>query len=116
LRRAGIGALIGALAGLSVGPLGAMLGGAVGVLGGALDDALHCAASDEYIQRIGEHLTPGTFAVIADVHENETGPIDARMAELGVKVLRDPRRNPVEDQLDRRAETRRATARRPSRS
>lgn len=116
LRRPGIGALLGAVAGLSVGPLGAALGGAVGVLGGALDEALYSGASDAYIESIGEHLKPGTLAVVADLHENETGAIDSAMAELGRKVLRDRRRDLVEEWLDDREEARKVARQPPSRA
>ena len=77
LRHPGIGALLGALAGLAAGPVGVVIGGAVGVLGGTLDDAIRAGASDEYIERIGEHMTPGTYALIADVHETENDPINS---------------------------------------
>ena len=64
-------------AGLAAGPVGVVIGGAVGVLGGTLDDAIRAGASDEYIERIGEHMTPGTYALIADVHETENDPINS---------------------------------------
>jgi len=54
----------------------------------------------------GDRRAP--FAVIADVHENESGPIDLRMVELGGSVLREARKGLVEDALDKREETRRA--------
>jgi uncharacterized membrane protein len=108
LRGSGVGALLGALVGLSAGPIGVVIGGAVGILGGALDDAARCGATDEYIARIAADMTPAAFALIADVHEVDQRFIDSRMTELGASVLREARKAPVEELLDKRDEARRA--------
>lgn len=108
MRRTGIGALLGALVGMFGGPLGAFIGLTAGGTVGAMNEAVHWSVSDEYAEDIGKHMPPGSFAVLAELHEKRSGPIDARMAELGGKVLRETRRDFVADMIHKRAQTRRA--------
>jgi len=107
LRRTGLGGLIGALAGMVGGPLGAVLGASIGVFSGAMDDAVRRAATEDYVERIADRLTPGAFAIVAEVHEKEPAAIDARMAELGGVVLRETRREHLAEQLEEDARHRR---------
>lgn len=111
LNRTAVGALLGALAGAFAGPVGIALGGSVGIFGGAIDDAIRWTVSDEYVERIERHVPPGSFAVIAEVHESELAPVDAAMAALGGRLFRETRRDFFGDLLQKRVEAHRAAAR-----
>lgn len=108
LLHTGIGAVLGAVVGLLGGPVGVLFGATAGGFAGAMNEAVRATASIDYAEDIARHLAPGTFAVLAEVHEDEPGPIDARMAELDGKVLRETRAKFVEDMREKQAQTRRA--------
>lgn len=88
----GIGALLGALAGPAGAAIGAAGGAAVGaVAGGGLGIAADLERSDIRQQALHEArfvLRTGESAVIADVSEEWTTPVDTRMHDLGGKVYR----------------------------
>jgi len=79
-----LGALIGALGGLA----GIAIGGTVGLgAGGALD--LHNArVGEDFIDDVTKSLSPGRAAVIAEIEEDATGPVDAGMGAIGGTVFR----------------------------
>lgn len=87
---------IGTLAGTAVGSLIGLLGGPVGVAIGALSGMTFGAFYDIDTLRVGEDfvyevsasLTPGKVAIIAEVDEEWTTPVDARMEALGGVVFR----------------------------
>src|SRR5208283_5317871 len=61
------GTAIGSLIGLLEGPVGLGVGAAAGFLAGSIGD-LHMAGVDaEYLDEVAAKLTPGKYAVIADV-------------------------------------------------
>lgn len=88
----GIGALLGALAGPAGAAVGAAGGAAIGAAaGGALGIGADLARADTRQQATHETafiLNAGQSAVIADVSEESTNPIDKRMRALGGVVRR----------------------------
>lgn len=88
----GIGALLGALAGpagAAVGAAGgAAIGGATGAVVGAGVDLSRADTREQAMDETRFVLGIGQSAVIADVSEDWTAPIDTRMKELGGKVFR----------------------------
>jgi uncharacterized membrane protein len=88
----GIGALLGALAGPAGAAIGAAGGAAVGAAaGGAVGVAADLDRDDLRQQALHETrfvLGIGQSAVIADVSEDSTSPINTRMHSLGGKVYR----------------------------
>jgi uncharacterized membrane protein len=88
----GIGALLGALAGPAGAAVGAAGGAAIGAAaGGAVGLGTDLAREDTRQQATHETaliLDAGQSAVIADVSEDSTIPIDSRMRELGGIVHR----------------------------
>jgi uncharacterized membrane protein len=110
LKRTGVGAVLGALAGAFAGPVGIALGGSVGILGGAIGDAIRATVTDEYVEDVERNMAPGSFAVIADIHETDTAPVDVTMAALGGTIVRETHRAFFGDLFQRRAEARRAGA------
>ena len=88
----GIGALLGALAGPAGAAIGAAGGAAVGAAtGGMVGVAADLSRADTREQAAAETgfvLGYGQSAVLADVSENWTSPVDTRMKSLGGTVYR----------------------------
>jgi uncharacterized membrane protein len=88
----GVGALLGALAGpagIAVGAAqGAAIGAATGGAVGVTTDLVRADTRDQAAFETAFVLDPGQSAVIADVSEDSTSPIDTRMRTLGGTVLR----------------------------
>jgi uncharacterized membrane protein len=91
-----VGVGVGAILGLFAGPAGVAVGAAGGAaigasIGGAVGlgtDVLRADARDQADFETSLVMTPGQSAVIADVSESSTWPIEARMRELGGVVHR----------------------------
>ena len=83
-----VGTALGALLGVLGGLAGIGIGGTVGlVAGGALD--LHNArVGEDFIDDVTKGLSPGRAAVIAEIEEDATGPVDTQMEAIGGTVLR----------------------------
>ncbi len=88
----GIGALLGALAGPAGAAVGAAggagIGAATGGVAGLVADAGRADTRDQAAAETGFVLGDGQSAVIADVSEDWTSPIDTRMKSLGGIVYR----------------------------
>ena len=87
-----MGALLGALAGPAGAAVGAAGGAAIGaatggIVGGAVD-LDRATTRDQAVDETTFVLGIGQHAVMADVSENWTAPIDSRMRELGGVVYR----------------------------
>ena len=84
-----IGAVIGLLAG---GPLGMAGGAVVGGMGGGVlgsfADIYRADVSADFLDEVSKNLTPGKFAVIADVNEEWITPVDTEMERFGAIVFR----------------------------
>ena len=88
----GVGALLGLLAGPAGAAVGAAGGAAIGAAtGGAVGVTADLVRADTRDQAAGETgfvLGAGQSAVIADVSEEWTSPIDTRMRKIGGTVYR----------------------------
>jgi|SRR5215813_4446451 len=88
----GIGALLGALAGPAGAAVGAAKGAGIGAATGAAvgggADLYRAGTRDQASVETGYALRAGQSAVIADVTEDSTALIDARMRDLGGTVYR----------------------------
>jgi uncharacterized membrane protein len=83
-----LGTTWGALIGLLGGPVGVAVGAGAGlVAGGALDLGALRLGSD-FIEDATKLLQPNRVAVVAEIDENWTTPVDARMEEFGGTVVR----------------------------
>lgn len=115
------GMAVGSLIGLMMGPLGvsagaaagavataaaggAVVGGSVGGLTGMLIDLDEAGVDAGFVDEVSEALSNGKTAVIAEVEEYWTTPIDTRMADHGGMVFRRLRYEVAEDQYRREAE------------
>lgn len=95
------GTAIGSLIGLLGGPVGLAIGATAGVMAGSFIDLNVAAVDADYLDDVAATLTPGKFAVVADVSEEWITPLDAKMEALGGTVIRTDRRTVEGDQRTR---------------
>jgi len=82
------GGSLGALIGLFGGPLGTALGAAAGLAAGAMVDLNHARIGEDFVEDVRQKLSPEKFALVAEIQEDSTIPVDARMEALGGTVFR----------------------------
>ena len=82
------GTAIGGLTGLLGGPAGVAVGSAAGVVAGLIGDMYTANVDEEFVAEVSTALTPGKWAVIAEVDEDWVTPVDTRMEALGGVVHR----------------------------
>jgi uncharacterized membrane protein len=95
------GTAIGALIGVLGGPIGVALGASSGLLVGSVFDLDRADVSADYVDQVSKKLTPGKWAVVADITEEWETPVDTKMAGLGGTVFR-ANRVSVEDEKNAR--------------
>lgn len=78
------GALIGAL----FGPAGLLLGTAAGLGSGAAVDFTNLGVGQDFLDDVAKTLTPGKVALVAEIDEEWTTPVDSSMEAIGGVVLR----------------------------
>jgi uncharacterized membrane protein len=82
------GTAVGSLIGVLGGPVGVAIGAASGLALGALYDADDIRVGEDFLDDVSKSLTPNKVAVVAEVEEEWTTPVDTRMEALGGTVLR----------------------------
>ena len=82
------GTAVGGLVGLLGGPVGAAVGAASGLALGALYDVDNARVGEDFLDDVSKSLTPNKVALVAEVEEEWTTPVDTRMESLGGTVLR----------------------------
>ena len=95
------GMLMGSLIGAFGGPAGLAVGAAAGALGGWMADLYNVGVDGEFLNDVSRVLTPGKYALIAEVAEGWTAPLDTRMEELGGTVFRRWRIDVEDEQIER---------------
>jgi uncharacterized membrane protein len=83
-----LGTSFGSLIGLLGGPAGLAVGASAGVLAGATVDLNNARIGEDFIDDVTKVLTPNKFAVVAEIEEDWTTPVDTRMEAIGGKVFR----------------------------
>jgi uncharacterized membrane protein len=83
-----VGTSVGSLIGLLGGPVGVAIGATSGLALGALVDIGNARVGEDFVADVSKTLTPNKVAVIAEVEESWTTPVDTRMEALGGTVLR----------------------------
>ena len=95
------GMLLGSLIGILGGPVGVAVGAAVGSLSGTLVDLNNAGVNDEFLDDVAKELSPGKYAVVAEVEEGWTLALDTRMEALGGTVYRSWRSDIEDAQINR---------------
>jgi uncharacterized membrane protein len=83
-----VGTPVGSLIGLLGGPVGLAIGTAVGLLGGMTADLHNARIDADFIDDVSKDLVTNKFAVVAEVEEDWTTPVDTRMEAIGGTVFR----------------------------
>lgn len=96
-----VGLFLGALVGALAGPVGVGVGAATGTLAGATRDIIHDDADYGFVEEIRDSMLPGKAAVVAEIEEIWTTPVDVALGERGAMVFRRLKHEVVEDQLAR---------------
>jgi uncharacterized membrane protein len=101
---ASVGLLTGSLIGIVGGPVGMAVGASVGGLAGLLFDVSRSGVDVTFLDDVSKTLTAGKFAVLAEIDESWTAPVDTRLQRLDAIVFRRLRGEVVADQLVRERE------------
>jgi uncharacterized membrane protein len=83
-----MGTALGSLIGLLGGPTGIAVGAATGLVAGTIADLSNARVSGDFVDDVAKKLAPGKFAVVAEVQENWTTPVDTHMEAIGGTVFR----------------------------
>ncbi len=89
------GILLGALGGLA----GLAIGGSIGGLVGLIFDLARTGISVDFLKQASSTLAPGKAALLAEIRETSTVPVDIKLAKLGGHIYRKPRSEFVDEQL-----------------
>lgn len=92
------GTAIGSLIGLLGGPIGLGIGAAAGALAGSIGDLYVAGVNADFLDDVSAVLTPGKYAVVADVTEEWVTPVDSRMEAVGGVVFRSLKTTVEDDQ------------------
>lgn len=95
------GTAIGSLIGLLGGPAGLAVGALAGTMVGSIADLFVAGVDSDFLAEASNALTPGKYAVVADVSEEWVTPVDTRMEALNGFVFRTARQSFEEAQRAR---------------
>ena len=95
------GMLVDTLIGMLGGPAGMVVGAAAGTLVGTIGDLYNVGVDGQFLEDIGEVLKPGRYAVVSEIAEGWTAPLDSRMSDLGGVVFRRYRMDVEDEQIER---------------
>lgn len=96
-----VGLLTGSLIGVLGGPVGFAVGATAGMYGGMIYDLANLGVGEDFLSEVAEYLEPGKAAVVAEVWEEWTVPVDTRMEALGGIVFRRSRNEVLDIVIDR---------------
>ena len=96
-----LGMLTGSLVGLLGGPAGVVLGATGGALLGSITDLSNVGVAADFLDEMSKRMQPGTVAVAAEIDEYWRAPVDTRLEALGGTVIRRPRVDVVDEQIER---------------
>jgi uncharacterized membrane protein len=86
------GTAIGSLIGLLGGPVGVAVGALAGTMAGGLADLAVAGVDSDFLTEVSNALTPGKYAVVADMSEEWVIPVDTKMETLNGFVFRTPKK------------------------
>jgi uncharacterized membrane protein len=94
-----VGTSLGSLIGVLGGPVGVAAGAAAGMAAGSAIDLNNARVGADFIDDVQKFLLPPNVALIAEVDEDWTTPVDTRMETIGGNVFRRAL-SKVSDQVD----------------
>jgi uncharacterized membrane protein len=94
-----LGLLLGSLLGAWAGLVGLALGGLIGGLVGLIFELAKAGISVDFLEEASNNLEPGKTALLAEIYEASTVPVDIKLAKLGGHVYRQSRSEFVHEQL-----------------
>ena len=83
-----VGTALGALIGALGGPAGVGIGGTIGLVAGGAVDFHNARVGEDFIADVAQALAPNRAALVAEIREDATGPVDAQMEAIGGTVFR----------------------------
>jgi uncharacterized membrane protein len=83
-----LGTSFGSLIGLLGGPLGLAIGATAGLAVGAAADLNNARIGEDFLDDVNKTLVPNRVAVVAEIDEDWTTPVDTRMEAIGGSVFR----------------------------
>jgi uncharacterized membrane protein len=83
-----VGTSLGSLIGLLGGPAGLAIGAAAGLAAGGAADLNNARIGEDFIDDVTKLLLPNRVAVVAEIEEDWTTPVDTRMEAIGGTVFR----------------------------
>jgi len=83
-----VGTSLGSLIGVLAGPVGLAVGASAGLLAGGAFDVSNAGIGEDFIDDVSKVLLPNRAAVIAEIDEDWTTPVDTRMEAIGGTVFR----------------------------
>lgn len=83
-----LGTSFGSLIGLLGGPVGLAIGATAGLAVGAAADLNNARIGEDFIDDVTKVLLPNRVAVVAEIEEDWTTPVDTRMEGIGGLVFR----------------------------
>jgi uncharacterized membrane protein len=83
-----VGTSLGSLIGVLAGPVGLAVGASAGLAAGGAFDVNNAGIGYDFIDDVSKVLLPNRVAVIAEIDEDWTTPVDTRMEAIGGTVFR----------------------------
>ena len=83
-----VGTSLGSLIGLLGGPVGLAIGASAGLLAGGAVDLNNARVGEDFVDDVRQELQPSKFALVAEIQEDWTTPVDSRMEAIGGTVYR----------------------------
>ena len=81
---------VGILIGMLAGGVGLAVGAAAGLVVGTTADLFYLKVGRDFLADVERTLEPGKSALVAQIYEEDTAAVDARLADLGAVVFRRP--------------------------
>jgi uncharacterized membrane protein len=97
------GTALGTFIGMLTGGVGLAIGAATGLVLGAATDVFDKKVERDFLATVENALEPGDSAVVAQIYEEEPGPVNERMAALGGVVIRRPLTDVADEEYEKQA-------------
>jgi uncharacterized membrane protein len=82
------GPIVGGLIGLIAGPTGAAVGAASGLFAGYAGDMVRLGMDEDVVRSVAAEVNPGDTAIVAEIEEGSTEPVDRVVAKHGGQIYR----------------------------